>query len=59
MNNDDADSSRQNSNSLGIMALIVVLPLIYALSFGPVVVIFVKYPALKPMGGLSGPFMHP
>ncbi len=56
---DDADRPRQSSNSSGIVALLVALPLLYALSMGPAAFFFSKYPTLKPMEDAAQAFYAP
>lgn len=43
--NDDADNSRQSSNSSAIAAVVVLLPLLYAFSVGPAIYCMEKFHA--------------
>lgn len=57
--NDGADNSRSSPSSSAIVAVVVLLPLIYALSFGPAAFVFNKYSALKPMENAALAFYAP
>jgi len=59
MNNDDGDSSRQNSSSSAIGALLVALPLLYAFSMGPVAFLVEKYHVMSSMGAPVRTFYMP
>ncbi|WP_395742644.1 hypothetical protein [Prosthecobacter sp.] len=59
MSDDDTDRARPSSHFTGLAALSIALPLLYALSIGPVAYMLVKYPSLKPMEGAAATFYAP
>ncbi|MBN8419383.1 MAG: hypothetical protein J0L73_10740 [Verrucomicrobia bacterium] len=57
--NDDTDNSRQTSNSSAITVVVLALPLLYALSMGPVAFVFGRYHSLKSMEKAAQAFYAP